>query len=145
MILIPRFQICQLSSYGDCRPFPPQSATEPQRGEGGPLSEQLIALIEKARRYGMTADERTEQEIGFAHGNAHYPLDPALPDQVQGRSPSAAAAPGSCFPLSAAGRNLRALGRTEETALWFEMGHSRGLAGGSRLDPSPARLRRSDG
>jgi hypothetical protein len=36
------------------------------------MSEQLKALLEKARHYQMTPEELTRQEIGFAHGNAHY-------------------------------------------------------------------------
>ncbi len=36
------------------------------------MSEKLMALIEKARRYQMSVEELMEQEIGFAYGNAHY-------------------------------------------------------------------------
>ncbi len=36
------------------------------------MSEELKALIEKARRYQMTPEERQEQRISLAYGNAHY-------------------------------------------------------------------------
>ena len=53
------------------------------------MSEELWALIEKARHIQLTADELREQEIGFAYGNAHFenPLvtremaEQALPDE----------------------------------------------------------------
>jgi hypothetical protein len=39
------------------------------------MSEKLKALIERARRYRMSPKELTEQEIGFAYGNAHFEND----------------------------------------------------------------------
>jgi len=36
------------------------------------MSEVLKALIEKARHYRMTPQERQEQRISLAYGNAHY-------------------------------------------------------------------------
>jgi hypothetical protein len=39
------------------------------------LSEKLKGLIEKARHYRMSPEELTEQEIGFAYGNAHFEND----------------------------------------------------------------------
>ena len=39
------------------------------------MSEKLKGLIEKARRHRMSPEELTEQEIGFAYGNAHFEND----------------------------------------------------------------------
>lgn len=36
------------------------------------MSPKLTALIEKARHYVMTPEERREQAISFAYGNVHY-------------------------------------------------------------------------
>jgi uncharacterized protein (DUF433 family) len=39
------------------------------------MSERLKRLIEKARHYQMSEQERVEQEISFAFGNAHFEND----------------------------------------------------------------------
>lgn len=39
------------------------------------MTEKLLRLIERARQYQMTPEERREQEIRFAYGNAHYEND----------------------------------------------------------------------
>lgn len=39
---------------------------------GDAMSERLRLLIERARHYQMSDQERAEQEISFAFGNAHF-------------------------------------------------------------------------
>ena len=41
------------------------------------MTDELKALLEKARRYKMTDEERHEQLISMAYGNAHFE-DPSI-------------------------------------------------------------------
>jgi hypothetical protein len=53
------------------------------------MTARLKALIEKARHYRMSPEELTDQEIGFAYGNAHLENDRITRDLVARALPAA--------------------------------------------------------
>ncbi|HRJ20223.1 MAG TPA: hypothetical protein PLF84_14335 [Bryobacteraceae bacterium] len=46
------------------------------------MSDKLLFLIEQARRYRMTSDEREEQVRSFAFGNTHLENDSITMDDI---------------------------------------------------------------